>query len=123
MAKVMFVQGEESIKEGLFLSYKDINEPDIDNLDDLMIELGEGNLVYVEDNYQSPHRFKYTVERKKNSKGTTQVLLFSEPNHPLHNAPPLNDWLKANSLCASEIPFKNGIIYTDDAWNYNLKEI
>lgn len=123
MGKVMYVEEVSSIKEGRFLVYSDVVEPEIDNLDDLMIELGEDNLVYVEDNYQSPHRFKMAVNRKVTRSGSTRQVILSEPNHPLHKAPPLNDWIKANRLCASEVSFRFGVIFTEDTWNHNLKEI
>lgn len=123
MSKVMIFRDVKKIKGGSYFSYSDINDPDIDNLDDLLIEYSDEELVIVDDNYQSPASFPYVVERKHQKRGTTRVVLTSSPDHPLHDAYSLEDWLRSNRLCASEIGFKNGIIQTEDTWNHNLKEL
>lgn len=123
MAKVMLMDLERDEDGNLIRVFKDVLDGSIDNLDDLIIEYGADNLIWVVDNTQSPMRFKVTEHRKFGLRSRTKAELVEQPNHPLHEAPLLNDWLNVNKLCASEISFKDGLIMDGNTWVGSLLEL
>lgn len=121
MAKVMLVRDVYE-EDSAYRSYENITDGDIDNLDDLMIEYSGEELVVVEDNYVSPERFNLTEIRHIGIKRVFTSLTVARPDHALHQAPSLKDWLANRELCASEVSFNAGIIACDDTWSSKLLE-